>query len=146
MPPLCSRITVESAELLGLHANLPVIALCKATAVSIAGNKRARPGVNRLPGLVTRAHGSGADSEVSLKLESGIQLVGFASAAAEIASAPELLSDGPVGELDALVAEALSKSLTISQAAEVTLRQAIAALGAHFGLTLDRHRCFPYGR
>ncbi|WP_354133069.1 hypothetical protein [Bradyrhizobium sp. RT9a] len=22
---------------------------------------------------------------------------------------------------------------------------AIAALGAHFGLTLDRHRCFPYG-
>ncbi len=23
---------------------------------------------------------------------------------------------------------------------------AIAALGAHFGLTLDRHRCFPYGR
>ena len=23
---------------------------------------------------------------------------------------------------------------------------AIAALGAHFGLTLDRHRCFPYSR
>jgi hypothetical protein len=23
---------------------------------------------------------------------------------------------------------------------------AIAALGAHFGLTLDRARCFPYGR
>ena len=23
---------------------------------------------------------------------------------------------------------------------------AIAALGAHFGLTLDRNRCFPYGR
>ena len=23
---------------------------------------------------------------------------------------------------------------------------AIAALGAHFGLTLARHRCFPYGR
>ena len=23
---------------------------------------------------------------------------------------------------------------------------AIAALGAHFGLTLDRRRCFPYGR
>jgi hypothetical protein len=23
---------------------------------------------------------------------------------------------------------------------------AIAALGAHFGLTLDRQRCFPYGR
>ena len=23
---------------------------------------------------------------------------------------------------------------------------AIAALGTHFGLTLDRHRCFPYGR
>ena len=23
---------------------------------------------------------------------------------------------------------------------------AIAALGAHFGLTLDRDRCFPYGR
>jgi hypothetical protein len=23
---------------------------------------------------------------------------------------------------------------------------AIAALGAHYGLTLDRDRCFPYGR
>jgi hypothetical protein len=23
---------------------------------------------------------------------------------------------------------------------------AIAALGAHFGITLDRDRCFPYGR
>jgi hypothetical protein len=23
---------------------------------------------------------------------------------------------------------------------------AIAALGKHFGLTLDRERCFPYGR
>jgi hypothetical protein len=22
----------------------------------------------------------------------------------------------------------------------------VAALGAHFGLTLARHRCFPYGR
>lgn len=82
--PLGSRITVESAELLGLHAGLPVIALCKATAVAIADPPPEQSGVNRLSGIVTRAPESSTDREVSLKLASGLQLVGFASAAAHI--------------------------------------------------------------
>lgn len=75
---LRSRITVESAELLGLQPGMPVLALCKATAVSVAERCRAKPGVNRLHGVVQRATNSDDDKEVSLKLGSGIQLVGFA--------------------------------------------------------------------
>lgn len=78
---LRSRITVESAELLGLRPGTAVIALCKATAVAVAERWRAKHGVNRLPGVVRRAPGSGEDREVSLRLPSGLQLVGFAPAA-----------------------------------------------------------------
>lgn len=74
---LRSRITVESAELLALRPGVAVLALCKATAVQIAAQCRARAGMNRLPGVVTRAAGTAADKEVSLRLSSGAQLVGF---------------------------------------------------------------------
>lgn len=50
------------------------------------------------------------------------------SAAAEIASAPELLSDGPVGELDALVAEALSRAPALAaKRAEIEARREMEA-------------------
>ncbi len=75
---LRSRITVESAELLGLQPGMAVLALCKATAVSVAARCRSKPGVNRLHGVVQRATNTDDDKEVSLKLGSGIQLVGFA--------------------------------------------------------------------
>lgn len=78
---LRSRITVESAELLGLQPGMAVLALCKATAVSVAEKWRSRPGVNRLHGVVKRASTSAADREVSLRLASGTQLVGFTPAA-----------------------------------------------------------------
>lgn len=74
---LRSRITVESAELLALRPGVAVLALCKATAVTITAQCRARAGMNRLPGIVTRAAGTAADKEVSLRLSSGAQLVGF---------------------------------------------------------------------
>ena len=77
---LRSRITAESAELLALRPGAAVLALCKATAVTIAGRCRARAGLNRLAGVVTRASGSAADKEVSLRLAAGIQLVGFSRA------------------------------------------------------------------
>lgn len=76
---LSSRITRESAELLGLQPGQPVIALFKATAVAVSTRSRARPGLNRLHGVVTRAAASRADTEASLKLASGLQVVGFAA-------------------------------------------------------------------
>ncbi len=75
---LHSRITRESAELLELAPGLAVLALCKATALSIASNIDARAGYNRLQGTVSRA--TLKDQEVALQLTSGLQLVGFAGA------------------------------------------------------------------
>ncbi len=82
---LVSRITRESAELLALHQGQPVLALCKATAVSVEPEADARaPGksrsVNLLPGRATRVSRSASEDEVSLALGSGLQFVGFAPA------------------------------------------------------------------
>ncbi len=88
---LVSRITLESAELLALQPGLAVLALCKATAVTVsrAGPKLAtapgkRAAVNLLPGRATRVSRGEAGDEVSLSLDGGLQLVGFAPAASGI--------------------------------------------------------------
>lgn len=75
-----ARITRESVQLLGLRAGLPVLALCKATAMQVA--QRIAPSFTRnvLQGVVTRASRAAAGGEVSLRLGSGVQLVGFAAA------------------------------------------------------------------
>ncbi len=74
-----SRITRESAQLQGLKRGLPVLALCKATAVEVAAHIEPSPARNLLHGVVTRTSraGTGARGEVSLRLDSGVQLVGF---------------------------------------------------------------------
>ncbi|GAC1607161.1 MAG: hypothetical protein NVS3B2_15860 [Ramlibacter sp.] len=77
---LNSRITRESAQLLGLRAGQPVLALCKATAVRVADAARAAPGRNLLRGQTTRASRSATGGEIALELPGGLQLVGFASA------------------------------------------------------------------
>ena len=76
---LFSRITRESAQLLGLAAGTPVLALCKATAVEVA--PRIDPGESRnvLAGTVRRASRSAHGGEVSLQLDGGVMLVGFAA-------------------------------------------------------------------
>lgn len=72
---LRSRITRESAQLLGLASGLPVLALCKATAVQVCGVADAAESANRLEGRLTRVpRGSG---EAGLELAGGLQLVGF---------------------------------------------------------------------
>lgn len=76
--PLFSRITKESAELLGLHPGQAVLALCKATAVTVSPAGAMDKGRNLLPGRVKRASRSAAGGEVALELGSGMQLVGFA--------------------------------------------------------------------
>lgn len=91
---LVSRITLESAELLSLRPGQPVLALCKATAVTVikAGVvPDLAPGLqsdleldrtatgNQLPGRAARVSRGPSGDEVSLTLDSGLQLVGFAS-------------------------------------------------------------------
>jgi molybdate transport system regulatory protein len=82
-----SRITRVSAQLLGLKAGLDVLALCKATAIAVHGGGAESgtsdgtdgDGHNTVRGEVSRAT-RGANAEVTLRLPSGIQLVGFAAA------------------------------------------------------------------
>ncbi|MDO9277351.1 MAG: TOBE domain-containing protein [Polaromonas sp.] len=74
---LSARITQESAELLGLKPGLAVLALCKATAVSVGSCFDSADGRNLLTGRVSRASRSKNGGEVALSLPSGLQLVGF---------------------------------------------------------------------
>ena len=77
---LSARITRESTELLGLAAGLAVLALCKATAVSVVTHVDLADGRNALPGKVNRTSRSVKGGQVVLTLDSGLQLVGFTSA------------------------------------------------------------------
>ena len=88
---LVSRITKESAELLALQPGLMVLALCKATAVSVnrmvgAATRDNLPsrGANELSGRATRVSRGETGDEVALTLDAGLQLVGFAPAASGI--------------------------------------------------------------
>ena len=74
---LVSRITLESLQLLGLKKGMPVLALCKAAAVTIAPTIVAIGGINLLIGRVIRRIGTKADRQVSLELPSGLQIAGF---------------------------------------------------------------------
>jgi molybdate transport system regulatory protein len=93
---VAARITRESAELLGLRPGLPVIALCKATAVRIERRTPARAGmrghpvpatvgsaadpaaINHLDGIVAGTTRGEGDDELTVALAGGRQLIGFA--------------------------------------------------------------------
>lgn len=77
---LFSRITRESAQLLQLKPGLPVLALCKATAVLVAPQIDAVGTQNLVPGAVSRATRSLHGGEVALQLAGGVSLVGFSDA------------------------------------------------------------------
>ena len=81
---LMSRITRESAELLGLQPGLPVLALCKATALKVerapAAAIRRAAGVNMLQGRASRISRGDSGDEIALEVGPGLQLVGFAAA------------------------------------------------------------------
>lgn len=77
---LASLITRESAELLGLAPGLPVLVLCKATAVRIEpAGAAADAGDNLLTGRVLRTARGHVRDEMVLTLTDGQQLVGFAA-------------------------------------------------------------------
>lgn len=75
---LSARITRESAQLLGLKSGLAVLALCKATAVTVAPWIEARAGVSLLGGTVARLSAGRGAREVSLLMPSGLFVIGFA--------------------------------------------------------------------
>ena len=85
---LFSRITRASAELLGLKKKQQVLALFKATAVTIASTGRVAPASRVIPGgegqalsgKVVRVSRSASGDEVSIQLPVGPQLVGFSVA------------------------------------------------------------------
>src|SRR4030095_14239521 len=79
---LCSRLTRESVELLGLRTGLPVIALCKATSVRVArlpsASAAANAPVNQLHGKVAGIVRGPQGDEVRLELPAGGRIIGFA--------------------------------------------------------------------
>ena len=93
---LASLITRESAELLALAPDLPVLALCKATAVRVVAPEprpaapaaqatrtrvsvRVADAVNRLGGKAGRLSRGVQRDEVVVTLDGGLQLTGFAA-------------------------------------------------------------------
>lgn len=91
---LVARITRTSAELLALKPGLPVIALCKATAVKI-DRENARPDAanfNLIHGVVCRTSKGEDEDEVSIELDSGLQLVGFAPSVLKIKEAEQVFA------------------------------------------------------
>ena len=80
-----SHITQESAQLLGLRPGLPVLAMCKATAVTVsAADASEPPAANNWRGSVARATRGGAVQELAVTLEAGVQLVGFSHQATSL--------------------------------------------------------------
>ena len=78
---LQSRITAESAQLLGLEPGLPVLALCKATAVMVQAAGPGAPAANQLAGRARRIARGAVGDEVAAELDgAGLQMVGFAAA------------------------------------------------------------------
>jgi len=92
---LCARITRESVELLNLRVGFAVLALCKATGVTVATSAEPRAGLNVLHGRVSRATRSKMGGEVALSLPSGLQMVGFCAP-----GAPLKVGSGAVATLD----------------------------------------------
>lgn len=76
---LSARLTAESAQLLGLQAGMPVLAMCKATAVQV-GSASALPASNTWPGKATRVTTGAIGDEVAVQMPNGVQWVGFAAA------------------------------------------------------------------
>ncbi|MBS0391288.1 MAG: LysR family transcriptional regulator [Proteobacteria bacterium] len=86
-----SRITRESAELLGLRPGMPVQALCKATAVRVQPLARAAQHGNQWPGRATRVSRGELGDEVAAQLDAGVQMVGFAAADAHLRARSRVL-------------------------------------------------------
>lgn len=84
---LHARITRESAQLLGLHVGLPLIAQFKATAVQIERNahRLAEPPVGGFVGRVRRIARGDEGDEITVELpDTQVRIVGFAAAGSQL--------------------------------------------------------------
>lgn len=84
---LVSRITKASTELMGLQRGQQVLTLCKATAVTVSPGEIltvSTAGKQKLGGVAQRISRGTSGDEVSLQLNAGLQLVGFAKAGSGI--------------------------------------------------------------
>lgn len=81
MSPLVARITRTSAELLALEPGMAVLAMCKAMAVrmSCKAGPSGHTAANPIRGNVSRVSKGDTEDEVTMELQPGLQLVGFAS-------------------------------------------------------------------
>ncbi|GAB4399800.1 MAG: hypothetical protein OHK0048_14000 [Rhodoferax sp.] len=76
---LVAAITAESTELLGLQPGLPLLALCKATAVTLTAPDFAPlAACHALDGTLVRVHPGAGRPQAVLQCPGGQQLVGFA--------------------------------------------------------------------
>lgn len=76
---LASRVTQESAQLLDLKKGKAVLALCKATAVKVFEGNAETHAKNVLRGRVIWVSGDAGPAEVSLQLNCGLSMIGFAT-------------------------------------------------------------------
>ena len=96
--PLTARITSESAQLLGLHSGMRVLAMCKATAVQVlAWEKVRRAGC--WPAKAMRVTQGALGDEVAVQLHQGLQWVGFASAGSGLRAGRKVLVHVPPSAL-----------------------------------------------
>ncbi len=89
---LVSRITNESAELLGLKAGMPALALCKATAVRVGMGLQGPQSLNHIRGDVIRAPSSTTGGETSIALMAGLQLIGFSALGQELSAGQAVMA------------------------------------------------------
>jgi len=89
---LISRITNESAELLGLSAGLSVLALCKATAVTVGTGLDGPESLNLIDGEVLSAPSSLDSGETAIALMPGLQLTGFALAGQSLSAGQSVVA------------------------------------------------------
>lgn len=76
---LVSKITNESAELLGLKVGMSALALCKATAVTIGAERQGTDSLNLVNGKVLGTTPLTAGGEVAIALMPGLNLIGFSA-------------------------------------------------------------------
>ena len=75
-----ARITAESAQLLGLHNGMQLLAMCKATAVEVTAATASLAQGNSWQGKIARITPGALGDEVAVQLSPGMQWVGFAAA------------------------------------------------------------------
>ncbi|WP_293661763.1 TOBE domain-containing protein [Rhodoferax sp. OV413] len=76
---LSAKITLESAEILGLATGQAVLALCKASAVRISAEAPPGEGLNLLKGHIHQTATAPDGADLAVQLAEGLHIIGFPS-------------------------------------------------------------------